>query len=127
MDYAANMNDVLRTIGIRTSEEMSHYNMRKCRSEMQHVAPSRLNDQSANIDAKFPRRFSEPCIASIASDQFEANNRCTLPRRSSSLESILSKASRSSGVAMSPISTPDVLTMKLGYLDIPGPSLGTRE
>ncbi|RWS12442.1 transmembrane and coiled-coil domain-containing protein-like protein [Dinothrombium tinctorium] len=115
MDYYAKMPLVLEAVGVRTNEDLTKRDaktMRKCFSGLPHTVEKSSSSFTINSslrlsksETNFSRRFSSPCYIG---EEVSVN----IPRRSSSLESVLSKIS--SGVAMTPsISHSDNLSHKL--------------
>lgn len=103
MDYSKKMTEVLLNIGIRTNEDITkptECHIRKCVSDLPHLGTLSLAHKStlraSKSDSSLFRRFSQD------SDRTWKN----IERRSSSLESILSKLSASSGGALSPVNAP---------------------
>lgn len=121
MDYARKMTEVLEAVGVRTTETVHRTEpsyMRKCYSDMPHIMKLTLKPQSSHpitrickSEMNLRRRYSEPC----SPNYYSAKEHTIFDkmRRSSSLESVMSRCSRSSGVIFSPVSTPDILTMRI--------------
>ena len=127
MDYARKMKQVLDAIGIRTIEEpianSCELQMRRTHSDVtQILMKSNPVLSSSKSDSNLKRRYSEPSV-------FERLNAYPLissnfSRRSSSLESILSRISRSGHVSVtSPITTAEVMSslndQKSDFLNVP--------
>ena len=127
MDYARKMKQVLDAIGIRTIEEptanTSELQMRRTHSDVtQILMKSNPTLSSSKSDSNIRRRYSEPSV-------FEHLNAFPLissnfSRRSSSLESILSRISRSGHVSInSPMTTHEAISplndQKSEFLNVP--------
>ncbi len=121
MDYARKMKQVLNAIGIRTVEEpillSSEHQMRRTHSDMTQINNQFLSTtdsaiSSSKSDSNINRRYSEPSVMRDL-NQYRINF-SRFPRRSSSLESILSKMSHNSGFFLTPppMTSPDILSMR---------------
>ena len=119
MDYARKMKQVLDAIGIRTAEEPnpsdSEPQMRRTHSDMtQILMKSNAMICLSKSDSNLRRRYSEPSVLSQTNVYSIKSN---FSRRSSSLESILSKISRVSGIASTPppITTCETMNSSQSY------------
>lgn len=125
MDYARKMKQVLDAIGIRTIEEptpTSELQMRRTHSDVtQILLKSNPVLSSSKSDSNLRRRYSEPSVFAHLNAFSPISN---FSRRSSSLESILSRISRSGHTSITPpISTQEAITsfndQKSEFLSVP--------
>ncbi|RWS32023.1 transmembrane and coiled-coil domain-containing protein-like protein [Leptotrombidium deliense] len=120
-DYPNKMPSVLEAVGVSTTEDLTKKEsaaIRKCFSGLPNIVRFSTPQSSlqstlrlCKSELNIYRRYSSPCFSE---DELML---CTMiPRRSSSLESVLSKLSRCSGLAMSPsMSNVDDLAHKLPH------------